>query len=251
MEYGIRELSRLAGVSTRTLRYYDQIGLLKPARVTEAGYRYYGEGEVAALQQILFYRERGFDLKTVRKILQDKNFDRLQAMEEHLQALEAQRAETEALIATVKKTIQYMKGECSMQDEEKFAALKEKTIRRNEAQYGPEARQKYGDAQVDAANGKLMGLTQEQFARWQALEEEILQRLEDGVRAGICTDSEAAREIAQLHRQWLMTAVPKYSPQVHRGIAAMYLADERFTQYYDRNTQGCAQLLHDAVQRWI
>ena len=251
MEYGIKELSRLAGVSTRTLRYYDEIGLLKPARVTEAGYRYYGSEEVALLQQILFYRERGFELKTIQKMLRDEDFDMLKAMEDHLLALEEQQAATEELIRTVKKTIQHMKGTLIMSDKERFAALKEKLLQENESKYGSEARRKYGTDQVDAANQKMMGLTDDQFAQWQALDVEILHRLEAGVQAGIPADSDEAKQIAELHRQWLTISTPKYSPQMHRGIAAMYIADERFTRYYDRNTPGCAQLLHDAVQRWI
>lgn len=251
MEYGIRELSKLAGVSTRTLRYYDEIGLLKPSRTTEAGYRCYGSDEVALLQQILFYRERGFELKTIQKILYDKDFDMLRAMQEHLRALEERKSETEAMIATVKKTIQSMKGDCQMSDKEKFRALKEKMLRENEEKYGAEARQKYGDEQVYAANRNLMNLTEEQFENWQALDREILQRLEAGVREGIAADGEEAGEIARLHRQWLLITVPRYSAQMHRGIAAMYIADERFTKYYDRNMDGCAQLLCDAVQHWI
>ena len=82
MEYSIRELSQMAGVSARTLRYYDEIGLLKPLYVTEAGYRYYGEKEVDILQQILFYRERKFDLKSIKKMLCEDDFDRMRALEE-------------------------------------------------------------------------------------------------------------------------------------------------------------------------
>ena len=251
MEYGIKELSRLAGISTRTLRYYDEIGLLKPSRVTEAGYRCYGAEEVDLLQQILFYRERGFELKTIQKLLYEKDFDMLRAMEEHLAALEAQKAQTEALITTVKKTIRHMKGECDMADKEKFTALKNKLLRENEETYGAEARQKYGDGQVEEANRNMMGLTEEQFARWQELDQQILHRLEAGVAAHIPADSEEAEEIAQLHKQWLIISTPRYTPQMHKGIAALYLADERFTKYYDRNVAGCAQLLHDAVQYWI
>lgn len=250
MEYGIRELSRLAGVSTRTLRYYDEIGLLKPSRVTEGGYRCYGPAEVAMLQQILFYRERGMELKTVQKLLYDKDFDMLKAMEDHLQALEAQQKETEALIATVKITIRHMKGDCDMSDQEKFRALKEKKVRENETAYGGEARHKYGEAAVNEANHKVMNLTQDEFARWQALEEEILCRLEAAVISGIRADSEEAKQIVALHRQWLTVTTPKCNPQMHRGIAALYIADRRFTDYYDRNVRGCAQLLHDAVQHW-
>lgn len=251
MEYGIKELSQLAGVSTRTLRYYDEIGLLKPSRVTPAGYRCYGQTEVAVLQQILFYRERGFPLKTVQKIIHDKNFDMLKAMEEHLLALENQKAETEALIATVQKTIRHIKGEKVMRDTERFEALKGKMLRENEEAYGQEARKHYGDQEVNAANRKMMNLTEDQFVRWQALDREILARLAEGVRAGISADSQEAGEIARLHREWLTIASPKYSPQMHRGIAAMYIADERFARYYDREQAGCIQLLHDAVQHWI
>ena len=251
MEYSIKELSQLAGVSTRTLRYYDEIGLLRPSRVTDAGYRCYGQAEVAILQQILFYRERGFELKTIQKIIYDKNFDMLQAMEEHLLELENQKAMTEALIQTVKKTIQHMKGESFMSDKEKFQALKEKMIRDNEDNYGAEARKKYGAEQVDKANRKMLNLSEAQFLRWKELDEEILECLENGVTAGISADSEEAKQIAMLHKEWLSFTVSNYSAQMHKGIATMYIADERFTKYYDRNIQGCAQLLHDAVQTWI
>lgn len=92
LKYSIRKLSELAGVSARTLRYYDEIGLLKPSEISEAGYRYYGERELALLQQILFYRERGFDLKQIRKILYQDDFDIMRALKEHLRELEEQKA---------------------------------------------------------------------------------------------------------------------------------------------------------------
>ena len=136
MEYGIRELSQLAGVSARTLRYYDGIGLLKPRYVSEAGYRFYGEEEVALLQQILFYRERGFDLKRIRQILYWDDFDIMNALEEHLLELEEQKRHVDALIRTVKQTIRQVKGECRMSDKEKFEAFKERIIRENEEAYG-------------------------------------------------------------------------------------------------------------------
>ena len=177
MEYGIKELARLTGVSARTLRYYDEIGILKPSRVTEAGYRCYAQKEIDLLQQILFYRERGFALKTIQQILYDKEFDMLKAMEEHLAALEEQKAATEAMITTVKKTIRHMKGECDMSDQEKFQALKHKMVSENETKYGKEAREKYGTEQVEAANRRMMNLTEEQFDRWQKLDTEILKKL--------------------------------------------------------------------------
>ena len=251
MEYSIQELSRMAGISTRTLRYYDETGLLKPARVTQAGYRYYGTPEVDRLQQILYYRERGFQLHTIQKILQDRDFDKLRAMEDHLLALKQRQEETAALIRTVEQTIRHMKGECQMADREKFKALKKSLVQGNEIKFGAEARAKYGDAQVDAANQNTMGLSEEDFARWQALEQQILQELEAAVQAGQSAHSETGKRLAQLHRDWLRFTLPGYTPAQHKGIAALYVADERFRQYYDRRIPGCAQWLSDAVQHWI
>ena len=251
MEYSIKELSKLAGVSTRTLRYYDQIDLLKPSRITEAGYRYYGKKELTVLQQILFYRERGFELKTIQQIIYDDHFDMLTAMEEHLQELEKQKASTESLIQTVKNTIRHMKGEYKMKDKEMFQSLKEKRLQENEQKYGAEAREKYGKEQVDASNRRLKNLSDEQWERYVFLEEDILKRLESGAKNNISVDSAEAEEIVKLHKEWLCFSLPNYAPQIHRGIAAMYIADKRFTKYYDRNVEGCAKLLNDSVQYWV
>ena len=250
MEYSIKELSELAGVSARTLRYYDEIGLLKPSRVNEAGYRYYGEREVESLQQILFYRERGFELKIIQRIIYDENFDMLNAMEEHLQALEKQKADTEALILTVQKTIQSIKGECVMSDKEIFQAVKEKSVSENEEMYGTEVREKYGDDQVDVSNQKMLNMTETQWERFQGLEKAILMRLEEAVEHRMEAENEALKEIVELHKEWLCMTWKQYSAEAHKGVAMMYVADERFTKYYDRNVQGCARLLCKAVQYW-
>lgn len=250
MEYSIKELSELAGVSARTLRYYDEIGLLKPSRVSASGYRYYGPKETAILQQILFYRERGFELKTIRKIIYDKDFDMMEAMEEHLRELENQKRYTELLIQTVKKTMKSMKGECEMSDKEKFQALKEKTVHENEKLYGTEAREKYGDDKVNESNRKMLNMTETQWERFKELEKEIIMRLEKAVKASITADSAEAKEIVVLHKEWLCMTWKQYNAEAHKGVASMYAADERFTAYYDRNVQGCAQLLNEAVQFW-
>ena len=173
LKYSIRKLSELAGVSARTLRYYDEIGLLKPSEISEAGYRYYGERELALLQQILFYRERGFDLKQIRKILYQDDFDIMRALKEHLRELEEQKAHVESLIRTVEQTIRSMKGECEMSDKEKFQAFKERVVKGNEERYGAEIREKYGDEELDAANRKVLDMSEEDWERFQNLGEEI------------------------------------------------------------------------------
>lgn len=250
MEYSIRELSALSGVSTRTLRWYDEIGLLKPSRVAESGYRYYGPAQVDRLQDILFYRALGVELARIRDCLDDPSFDRLAALRQHLAALQGQKAELETLIRSVEETIGCEERKEAMNDEAKFAAFKWKTVEENEAAHGAEARQKYGDGAVDAANAAVMGLSREQYDAWQTLDRDLRARLEAAVEKGADPGSEEGREICAMHRRWLAVTVKDLTPQKHRGIAELYVMDERFTAYYDKTVPGCARFLRDAVARW-
>lgn len=103
MEYSINKLSKLAGISTRTLRYYDEIGLLKPKRISSSGYRIYGKDEVELLQHILFFKELGFDLQTIKQIIADPNFDKKQALLSHREKLLERQKQIEMLIQNVNK----------------------------------------------------------------------------------------------------------------------------------------------------
>ncbi len=103
VEYAIQELANLSGVSTRTLRYYDEIDLLKPARTNEAGYRFYGQKEVDLLQQILFYRALDMKLATIQQILRAPDFQHKEALESHRIALLQRKEQLEKLLQTVEK----------------------------------------------------------------------------------------------------------------------------------------------------
>ena len=250
MEYSIQELSRLSGVTTRTLRWYDQIGLLKPSRVAESGYRYYGRAEVDRLQDIPYYRALGVELARIKECLDDPSFDRLAALERHLAALEAKREHLEQLIQSVKDTIRAEERKEFMQDEKKFEAFKKQTIAHNEEVYGQEIRSKYGDKEVDEVNAAVMNLTLEQYREWTNLGQEIQDRLEAAVQAGLQPESQEGKEICTLHRRWITITGNRYDPVKHRGIAELYVMDARFTANYDKHLPGCARFLRDAIAYW-
>lgn len=250
MEYSIQQLSRLSGVTTRTLRWYDEIGLLKPSRVAESGYRYYSGAEVDRLQDILYYRALGVELAQIKECLDNPSFDRLAALRSHLTALETEQKRLQALIRSVKDTIRAQERNEIMSDAQKFEAFKERVVAHNEQTYGAEIRAKYGDEQVDAAHAAVMGLTQAQYETWSRLGQEIQNRLEDAVQVGLSPQSEQGQAITNLHRRWLTVTDNRYDPAKHRGIAELYVADERFTAYYDRQVPGCARFLRDAVRQW-
>lgn len=250
MEYTVKALAELAGVTPRTLRWYDQTGLLKPLRTTEAGYRLYGPKQLDRLQDILFYRELGLDLASIRTILDDPAFDRQAALQSHLTELKVRRARLDELILTVQRTIDNIKGGTKMTDQEKFEAFKRRVVAANEAAFGQEIRQRYGDEEADRANACVLALTQEEYTAWKALGDEILQALTAAVQAGAAPAGPEGQRIAQLHRRWLSYSWEAYTPQAHAGLAELYVSDPRFTAYYDREVSGCAAFLRDAVRAY-
>lgn len=134
-----------------------------------------------------------------------------------------------------------------MMDEQKFECFKRDAVRKSEAEYGRESREKYGDDAVDASNRRLLSLSPAEYAEWQRLDEEIRARLAEAVREKQRPDGPVGADIAELHRRWLSYTWTRYSPQAHAGLAEMYIADERFRSYYDAEVPGCAQFLRDAV----
>ena len=246
MEYTVQKLARMAGVSPRTLRYYDEISMLKPARINSSGYRIYGQAEVDRLQQILFYRELGVSLESIKDIVTAPSFNGAQALNEHREKLLEKREQLDVLISNVEKTIAQSEGRIMMMDQEKFAGFKQKLVDDNEAKYGKEIREKYGAETVNKSNQKVKGMSQEQFAEVTKLGTEVIETLQAAFKTGDPA-GELAQKAADLHRQWLCFYWDSYTKEAHAGVAQMYVDDPRFTAYYDEKQPGTAKFLRDAV----
>lgn len=249
MQYLVNELAKLSGLSTRTLRYYDQIGLLEPENVETNGYRLYGQAQVDKLQQILFYRELGLALDEIRAIVNHPGFDTEAALEAHLLALQKKREQLDTLTRNVKQTITAMKEGIEMSDKDKFEGFKQNLIKENAEKYGAELNKKYGKSTVEASNQKLAGMTQAQWEKQEALSKNIFELL---VKAMAKQDpsSDEAQQAAALHAQWLRMFWKEgaYSKQAHLMLAETYVSDPRFTDFYDEKLgEGAARMLRDAI----
>jgi DNA-binding transcriptional MerR regulator len=132
MAYTVNKLAKLSGVSVRTLHFYDDIELLKPAYYGDNNYRYYQEAQLLMLQQILFYRELGFSLKDIQRIVLNPDFDKVTALESHRQTLERNLNQTKELIETIDKTIAHLRGTARMKDEELYYGFDSEKQRRYE-----------------------------------------------------------------------------------------------------------------------
>lgn len=245
MEYTVKQLAKLSGVSGRTLRYYDEIGLLTPRRLP-SGYRVYGPGEVERLQQILLYRRLALPLEQILDIVSAPGFSPLEALRTHEQALLSEQQRLAHLLANVKETIRSMEGGSPMADEKRFEALKDDLIAENEHKYGKEVRERWGDEAADAGNKRLKGMTQEQYAAQQALAEQIHACLRQALETNDL-HGEKARETVALHLRWL-GGWGEYPSEAHKGLGDMYVADARFAAYYDDAAgEGAARFLRDAI----
>ncbi|NLZ49033.1 MAG: MerR family transcriptional regulator, partial [Clostridiales bacterium] len=202
MEYTIKKLSQLAGVSSRTLRYYDEIGLLKPCRVSSTGYRIYGEKEVDLLQQILLYRSMDIKLEDIKEIIYNKDFDINKSLIEHRERLISRRKQLDLLIRTVEKTIDYNKGEIEMSNKEKFEGFKKQALEENERKYGKEIREKYGEKIIEESNKKWLNMTEEDMKKMQNIEKEMFEALEEVIKTKDL-ESEAAKKVYEKHKEWL------------------------------------------------
>ncbi|GFR39265.1 MerR family transcriptional regulator [Insulibacter thermoxylanivorax] len=235
----VKEAAELAGISVRTLHYYDEIGLLIPDEVTEAGYRVYSERNLETLQEILFFRELGFSLKQIKEIMSDPAYDRQAALELHRKMLIEKRDRLDQLITTIDKTIQHMKGEIKMTVEEKFQGF---DFSRNP--YEQEARERWGDQAVDESKAKLGKMSE---AEMKALQDEIhaiYSKLAQ-LRHGSPESEEAQAAIEEWYRA--LNRFGHYSLEAFKGLGQLYVDDERFTKNIDQFGEGLAAFMRDAM----
>ncbi len=245
--YTILELSKLANVSTRTLRYYDEIELLLPSKLTKSGYRLYDEAAVDRLQHILFYKALGVSLRDIKSSLDDLSFNEVEVLTSHYKKLLEQKCQLEAIIQTVEKTIASKKGVLEMSVDEKFEGLKQSLLDENEATYGDELRESYDESFYEKSQEKFKKMSKWQFEKAKQLDEEIIESLKQLVDTKN-PNSDEALELAKKHKEWIMFYWPSYSKEAHVGLGEMYVADERFKKYYDKHKEGAAQFLCDAIK---
>jgi len=247
--YTIKEIADLSNVSTRTLRYYDQIGLLKPSNYLESGYRVYDSAAVDKLQQILFYKSLGLDLKAIKSVLDDDRFDEKCALKSHHQKLTLELERIQKLIKTVEKTLLHLEGEIIMTDQEKFEGHKKAYIDENEKKYGQQAREKFGSS-VDASVQKLSEMDEKEFNSLDKLTKSMNLKFKEAKQQG-SIDTNLAKEAASMHVKWIKSYWNTYSKAAHIALVEMYVSDERFNAYYENIEPGLAQFVCETVKNYL
>jgi DNA-binding transcriptional MerR regulator len=238
--FTVKQLSSMAGITPRTLHYYDQIGLLKPSRVAENGYRYYSEESLLRLQQILLYRELDIPLENIRMIMGQRDFDVQAALESHREKLRHRIAQLERLIATVDETILFMEGKKEMSKRQFFEGFNDE----QQAEYEKEAMQMYDPAIVKASNQKWRNYTAAEKQRigdeGNAVYEDMLQAMPKGAAS---PEAQAAVERWRRHMEYFW--VPNDDQLL--GLTDLYNNDLRFKANFDKIDPNLAGFMREAV----
>ncbi len=235
----IREVAQLTGVTIRTLRYYDEIGLLKPHQVSEAGYRLYDEGDLALLQQILFFRELDFPLRQIKEILGSPGYNRTEALKKQRELLLLKRARLDGLLGLLEHTL---KGDAAMRFQEFDSSEFEKTRQ----EYAREAQERWGDTQAwRAQEQKTRNYTREDWAAVQEHTAQIFSRFA-AVR-DTPPDSPEAQTLVKAWQDFITEHFYPCTKEILAGLGEMYLADERFTRSIDKAGEGTAEFLSKAI----
>ena len=237
MKMQIKEFAEFTGVSVRTLHYYDEIGLLMPAFVDRStGYRFYDENSLLRMQEILFYRELDFSLKSIKEILSSPNYDKSKALNEQKQLLILKKERLERLISAIDGAV---KGENVMK------AFDNSEFEKHKA----EAKEKWG--KTDAYKEHAERTKNYSKQKWNDLADEMDHIMAEFARCMRKDESPASAEAQNLVKMLQTHITGNYyvcTNEILAGLGQMYVADERFKNNIDKHADGTAAFICEAIQ---
>lgn len=241
--YSVKALAELANVSVRTLHHYDEIGLLKPSFRSEKGYRFYQKSELFRLQQILFYKMLGYELAEIKQVLDRKDFDLIKSLQSQRKALSAKASNLKLLIATIDKTINELKKQEGMiTDKEMYEGFSDEEVQSIKV----ETKERWGDEAL-AVEARIKAMSKKSWKDTKQEADEINLWLANLIHKPV-SDPEV-QKVVQLHFNH-MNKFYEVSEARYRGLANMYVEDERFKSHYDKVKPGLAEFLNKAIHEF-
>ena len=241
MKLQIKEFAELTGVSVRTLHYYDEIGLLKPSFVDEQnGYRFYNEASLERMQEILFYRELDFPLKSIAEILASPNYDKQKALAEQKRLLTLKKDRLTRLIAALE---QAEKGEITMSafDNSEYESARQ--------QYEDEAKQRWGGTDAyKESQAKTAGYSKDKWNDILAGMNGVFAEFAECKKCGESADSETAQSLVKKLQDYITANFYHCTNEILAGLGQMYVCDERFKNNIDSHGEGTAEFVSEAMK---
>jgi MerR family transcriptional regulator, thiopeptide resistance regulator len=237
-------VATLTGVSVRTLHHYDHIGLVVPSVRTPAGYRGYTDADIERLHLVLVYRSVGLPLDEIRTLLDDADADVMAHLQRQRELLLEQADRLQHTIKAVEELMNAHREGIQLTAEEQVEIFGTTAF---SDEYAAEAQERWGDTDAwKQSQQRVSKFTKQDWVDIKAEGDALLEALAQAKRDGVAPGSAAANELAVRHR----ASIERYydcDDEMHRCLAEMYLADERFTRFYDDVEPGLAQFVHDIV----
>lgn len=239
-------MAQLSGLSIRALRWYDQIGLLKPAYYSSKGYRLYHEEQILLLQQILFFRELGFKLKDIQRMITSDNFDKIKALCAHKETLKEDMERRRILIETIDKTIFHLKGEKMISNADLYAGFNPK----KQPEYEQYLVKYYGSRAED-----LILESKKRTANWGSKEleslkfegNEIYHSLAQCISQEKETDSEEVQGLIQKHCE-MIARFYDVSKEIYVSLAELYALHPGFRKFFERHHPSLTIFIGEAMR---
>jgi len=244
--YTVKQLSELAGVSVRTLHYYDEIDLLKPTSVGANGYRYYSDDAVMRLQQILLYREMELELLQIKDILDNPDFDLVSALRSHRVTMGEKIKRLEKLIQTVDNTIRHVTGEVKMSKRQLFEPFSDE----QQKDYEREARLTYGPDNVNESTKRWKSYSQAQKVAIGEEGNQVYSDLVDAIEAGKLQQSE---EVQVIIARWHNHLRYFYEPtlDILRGLGELYNTHPGFIANFQKIHPQLGEYMRVAINQYV
>jgi MerR family transcriptional regulator, thiopeptide resistance regulator len=241
--FTVGEVARIAGVTVRTLHHYDAIGLLSPGGRSASGYRLYDEADLDRLHAVLAYRELGFGLDEIASLLAGE-VDPVGHLRRQHELVRTRIDQLTRLLGALETTMEAQMSGRRLTPEERFEVFGD----HDPEQYADEARDRWGDTDAYRQSAQRTSrYTKDDWLRIKAEGEAVTQRFQDLFAAGAPADGPEAAQAVRAHREHISRWFYDLGPQMQRGLAEMYLADDRFRRNYDDRAPGLAQWVHDAI----
>jgi DNA-binding transcriptional MerR regulator len=245
MSHTVGSVARMAGITVRTLHHYDEVGLLSPGDRSDAGYRRYDDADLERLQRILFYRELGFGLDEIKMVMTDGAADASAHLRRQHQLLLDRIARLKRMAVAVEKAMEAHTMGINLTPEERFEVWGDF----NPEDHRTEVEERWGG--TDAYRESQRRASRYTKADWLKINAQggvALEQVIGAMRDGLAADSDRAMDGAEAHRQHISDWFYECTPEIHVGLAEMYVADARFTATYEKMAEGLAQYLHDAIK---
>ena len=248
MSYTVKKLAQMSGMSPRTLRFYDEIGLLKPAFYGDNQYRYYEEEQLLMLQQILFFRELGVPLNDIQRIVSSDDFDKIESLQRHKSILQSKLEKTATLLKTIDKTISHLRGKIIMRDSEMydgFDPAKQQEHEKYLLDTGIITQQ-----QIDDSWHRVRDWKKPNWEQFKQDGEQLNQDLVKAINQQLKVSDPVVQALIQRHYDWVNIF---WTPtkESYTGLAQMYLDHPDYRAFYNRYHPDLVEYLVEAMRVYV